>query len=497
MMIRLSLFAGIWLVVLTACVTGDSSATPTIVPLPPTAAVLAEDAPPTLTPIPPPSPTPTLTPVQVFTATAPPSTIVLTQTPLPPASSTVEIIATALNVREGPGIDYNIVGTARAGEIFDVRGIDVSGNWLQISFRGSDGWISALPQYVRLESESLVLEVAQTTATPKLAAVTASATSGGGGEGLLVSTGSGGELYRVSLDGSGLNMIAGGVIDPAVSPDGARVAFTRWGEAEFGALFVLDLISGQERVVAGDIRQPKSPTWSPDGRKIVINFQHGGLRDPQPECRVFDVDDGINLPGNITITSANVRDDGTIRICFIRAEDLRWFLREIDVETGEFEDLPSAQYAFSPTWDPNNPWRLVYSGPKGLMQFDVDSRREWPLTSDLRDKESVFSPDGQQLAITYRQHDHWEIYVFDLATGERRRLTKPPILASPQYNSAAPAWSPDGSKLAFVTDRTGSWEIWVMNADGSDPKPLLPAAIQSQIPLDYAGVNERLLNWLP
>jgi Tol biopolymer transport system component len=75
-------------------------------------------------------------------------------------------------------------------------------------------------------------------------------------------------------------------------------------------------------------------------------------------------------------------------------------------------------------------------------------------------------------------------------------LTKPPILADPQYNSAARAWTPDGAHLAFITDRTGSWEIWVMAADGSDRRPPLPADIQAVLNIDYQGVNERMLNWI-
>jgi TolB protein len=119
-----------------------------------------------------------------------------------------------------------------------------------------------------------------------------------------------------------------------------------------------------------------------------------------------------------------------------------------------------------------------------------------PLTDDLRDTGPVFSPDGAKLALTYKQHDHWEVYTYDLASGSRQRLTKPPILAEPQYNSAAPAWSPDGSQIAFVTDRSGQWEIWVMNADGSDQQPLFSSDVQAQLKLDYQGVNERLLNWI-
>jgi Tol biopolymer transport system component len=75
-------------------------------------------------------------------------------------------------------------------------------------------------------------------------------------------------------------------------------------------------------------------------------------------------------------------------------------------------------------------------------------------------------------------------------------LTKPPLLADPQYSSAAPAWSPDGSQIAFITDRTGQWEIWVMNADGSNQHALFSSEAQAQLGLNYQGVNERLLNWV-
>jgi Tol biopolymer transport system component len=290
--------------------------------------------------------------------------------------------------------------------------------------------------------------------------------------------------------------LAGGVIDSVVSPDGRQVAFTRWDGAEFGALYVVNIDGDGERVIVGDIRQPKSPTWSPDGRQIVISFQHGGLRDPQTECREYEAGERVRIPENVTITKFSVDSDGDVEVCFVRTEDLRWALRQVDVATGAFEDLPTDEYSFNPTWDPQNPWRVIYDGNFGLMQFDVTNGQKWPLTEDLRDTGPVFSPNGQTLALTYKQHDHWEVYTLDPASQARQRLTKPPILADPQYNSAAPAWSPDGSQLAFVTDRAGRWEIWVMNVDGSSQRPLFSPEIQAQLALEYFGVNERMLNWI-
>jgi Tol biopolymer transport system component len=310
-------------------------------------------------------------------------------------------------------------------------------------------------------------------------------------------TANGGSLYLINADGSDLRHLADGIIDPVVSPDGRQVAFTRWDGAELGQVYTLSLDDGSEHPIFPDaIRQPKSPAWSPNGRQMIISFQSGGLRDPEEICHEYDADDGFHPPENIAKVTKSRFSDGVWVFCYLPMEDLRWRLRWINIETGSFEDLPAADYSFTPAWDPYLPWRIIYDSTKGLMQFDVTTGQQWAITTDLRDKVPVFSPDGQKLALTYKQHDHWEVYTLDLATGERHRLTKPPILADPQYNSAAPAWSPDGRQIAFVTDRTGVWELWVMNSDGSDQHPLFPAETQAQFSLRYDGVNERMLNWI-
>ncbi|MDX1523921.1 MAG: hypothetical protein R3264_19995, partial [Anaerolineae bacterium] len=188
---------------------------------------------------------------------------------------------------------------------------------------------------------------------------------------LIFATRSGGDLIAVNIDGTGLRRLTGGVIDPAVSPDGQQVAFTRWDSGEVGTLFVINIDGSNERAILGETLQAKSPTWSPDGQSIVVSFQQGGLRNPGEECRSFDADDGIRLPDDISEITHTSFSNGELKICFIRREDLQWLLRQVDVTSGRFEDLPVDLYSYTPAWDPQNAWRVIYDGERGLMQLDV------------------------------------------------------------------------------------------------------------------------------
>jgi dipeptidyl aminopeptidase/acylaminoacyl peptidase len=496
------------LLTLTACVSPSStSPTPTIVRLDysalmATAPAQAAEATLPVTALPLPSSTPAeALAAETATATLQPKTLA---TPTPTITATTitaqaEIISTGLNVRAGPGTNYATIATVAKGDILEITSASANGDWLQIvTPAGKLGWISGQSAYTRiLGSLNQVPLVTAVTGAQATAAVAGQSSPVASTSRLVFATSSGGDLYRVNIVGAGLQKLASGVIDPVVSPDGTQVAYSRWDGANMGALYVLNLNSGSEHVIASDIRQPKSPTWAQDGQTIIISFQHGGTIDPQPECRKFDRDDGFQLPNISEITSQHHYADGSIKICFIRAEDLQWGLRQVNVTTGAIEDLPADLYSFNPTWDPQNSARVIYDGQRGLMQLNVITGELQSFTNDVRDTGPVFSPGGQKLALTYKQHDHWEVYTYDLASGSRHRLTKPPLLADPQYSSAAPAWSPDGLQIAFITDRSGRWEIWVMNADGSSPHPLLSTEVQTRLDLNYQGVNERLLNWIP
>ncbi len=55
-----------------------------------------------------------------------------------------------LNIRQGPGVDYPIIGVARVGDVFDVIGVNPAGDWLQVVIEnGGSGWVSGQFPYTR------------------------------------------------------------------------------------------------------------------------------------------------------------------------------------------------------------------------------------------------------------------------------------------------------------------------------------------------------------
>jgi len=386
--------------------------------------------------------------------------------------------AATLNLRQGPGTNYPVVGKLTQGAQATIIGRNAAGDWYQVRpTGGSTGWVTGAPALVQVTGDL--------TAVPVVSAPTPAAKPAGRSAGTIVlQTASGGPIYAANTDGSNLRYLTTG-IDPALSPDGRSVAFTRWNSAGGvpGTVWTIGVDGKGERQIAGDVMQPKSPTWSADGKTIVVNMQLGGTMDGSQQCISF----------------------GGRQFCFEKGADPNWALRKIDVATGAYEDLPSDSHSFTPAFDPANAWRLIYRGDHGLNALDVNQGTTWPLTTDAGDRSPAFSPDGSKIAVSYRQGDHWEIHTLNADGSGRVRLTQTPssvlvdqqLRGQPQlsWNNTAPVWSPDGKRIAFLTDRTGRWEIWVMNTDGSNPHSLLPSGTWDKLSMKYDAMDERVVSW--
>jgi TolB protein len=102
---------------------------------------------------------------------------------------------------------------------------------------------------------------------------------------------------------------------------------------------------------------------------------------------------------------------------------------------------------------PNKTYQLVVADADGESPHVITESKE-PLMSP------AWSPDGGQIAYVSFEQRLSTIYVQNLKTGERRKLS-----AHAGVNQA-PAWSPDGKKLAMtLSTREGNLDVYVLDLD--------------------------------
>ena len=89
-------------------------------------------------------------PTAVLPTAAPATAAPPTETPAPPTpepsptpkSASFTVASTTVNVRGGPGTNYDVLGRLQQGQTYPVTGKNAAGDWWQFDYNGRSGWVS-------------------------------------------------------------------------------------------------------------------------------------------------------------------------------------------------------------------------------------------------------------------------------------------------------------------------------------------------------------------
>lgn len=255
----------------------------------------------------------------------------------------------------------------------------------------------------------------------------------------------------------------------------------RDGDAE---IYTMNPDGSDQRPLTENTADDYSPSWSPDGRRIVFESDRDDPRPRTcfPNCNynlyIMDAD-GSNVRPLTTLPgaewSATWSPDG--KSLLFNAGDIGFESGGIyQIELDGSDPRPLLVDGFNnaaPDWSPDGK-QIAFSsnrdGNLNIFAMNTDgSNIHKVVDTGLNDYLPDWSPDGSRITFfaanwpTVRQ----DIYTVNADGSDLTNITN-----TPRVVDEDPRWSPDGNKIIFQSDRDGNFEIYVMNTDGSQPENL-------------------------
>ncbi len=237
-----------------------------------------------------------------------------------------------------------------------------------------------------------------------------------------------------------------GIVSPAVSPDGTRIAFSALGD-----LWIHTIGRGAERIT-DDASVETDPAWSPDGSRLLFVSDRGApARESGPAA-----EEAPDSPALLDLYLLNPAD-------------------------GAIERITEGAGATLPSWSPDGE-RIAFVGSGyqvGVRVLEPATGRARTLRAGLNGAgRPTWSPDGESVAVS----THWR-YSARFREGVNRALVlraapPPPVMCELQDAPAerfldlpglsvgtrgadGPVRSPDGAWMAYVSEGV----LWAVPVD--------------------------------
>ena len=128
--------------------------------------------------------------------------------------------------------------------------------------------------------------------------------------------------------------------------------------------------------------------------------------------------------------------------------------------------VSSSEPIMSPAWSPDGR-QIAYvsfenAQPSIWVQELLTGKREKLTSFKGINGAPAWSPDGRFLALTLSKDGNPDIFVMDIARRSLRALTRHGAI------DTEPAWAPDGKSLVFTSDRGGSPQIYKVSVSGGE-----------------------------
>ncbi len=255
------------------------------------------------------------------------------------------------------------------------------------------------------------------------------------------------------------------------SPDGTKLLFSRGG-----ALWKIDIGTGEEARLTDPDVGGAAGTWSPNGKWIAFTRR----QDERPELWLLPAEGGKPRP---LLVDAHGNDapawsaDGR-RIVFQSDRTGASNLWEIEVTSGRLRQLTVGVNVQDPTVARDGRVAFIQTreGADLYISRVADGSRRQITFHRGGSYAPRFAPDGSKLVYESNRSGDEEIWMLDLTTGAERQLT-----FDPAYDTA-PDWSPDGRQVAFFSNRDGGPGLWILNVDGGAPRRLTDRKVSYSAP---------------